>query len=435
MPKGDKDKSIRCSFCGKGQEEVERIIAGPGVYICDECIKVCTNIIENDLYEDSEITYENEAPTDLPKPEEIKEILDQYVIGQDVAKKTLAVAVYNHYKRINAEKNTDKDDVEIQKSNILLLGPTGCGKTLLASTLAKILNVPFAIADATTLTEAGYVGEDVENILLKLIQAADGDITKAEKGIIYIDEIDKITRKSENPSITRDVSGEGVQQALLKIVEGTIASVPPQGGRKHPQQEMLQIDTSNILFICGGAFEGLENIIKDRIGKKSMGFGADIQSKKDIDRYKVFEQILPQDLLKFGMIPEFIGRLPIIATLKELNREALIKITIEPKNALVKQYKKLLKMDDVELEFEQEALEAIVDKAIERKTGARGLRSIIEEIMRDIMFDIPSNEKIEKCIITKDTVLNNAGPRIIENPNKVKKVRSERIAVEQKETA
>ena len=435
MPKGDKDKSIRCSFCGKGQEEVERIIAGPGVYICDECIKVCTNIIENDLYEDSEITYENEAPTDLPKPEEIKEILDQYVIGQDVAKKTLAVAVYNHYKRINAEKNTDKDDVEIQKSNILLLGPTGCGKTLLAQTLARILKVPFAIADATTLTEAGYVGEDVENILLKLIQAADYDVEKAEKGIIYIDEIDKISRKSENPSITRDVSGEGVQQALLKIVEGTIASVPPQGGRKHPQQEMLQIDTSNILFICGGAFEGLENIIKDRIGKKSMGFGADIQSKKDIDRYKVFEQILPQDLLKFGMIPEFIGRLPIIATLKELNREALIKITTEPKNALVKQYKKLLKMDDVELEFEQEALEAIVDKAIERKTGARGLRSIIEEIMRDIMFDIPSNEKIEKCIITKDTVLNNAGPRIIENPNKVKKVRSERIAVEQKETA
>ena len=435
MPKGDKDKSIRCSFCGKGQDEVERIIAGPGVYICDECIKVCTNIIENDLYEDSEITYENEAPTDLPKPEEIKEILDQYVIGQDVAKKTLAVAVYNHYKRINAEKNTDKDDVEIQKSNILLLGPTGCGKTLLAQTLARILKVPFAIADATTLTEAGYVGEDVENILLKLIQAADYDVEKAEKGIIYIDEIDKISRKSENPSITRDVSGEGVQQALLKIVEGTIASVPPQGGRKHPQQEMLQIDTSNILFICGGAFEGLENIIKDRIGKKSMGFGADIQSKKDIDRYKVFEQILPQDLLKFGMIPEFIGRLPIIATLKELNREALIKITTEPKNALVKQYKKLLKMDDVELEFEQEALEAIVDKAIERKTGARGLRSIIEEIMRDIMFDIPSNEKIEKCIITKDTVLNNAGPRIIENPNKVKKVRSERIAVEQKETA
>lgn len=436
MPKGDKDKSIRCSFCGKTQEDVERIIAGPGVYICDECIKVCTNIIENDLYEDSEITYELESPADLPKPEEIKDILDQYVIGQDTAKKTLAVAVYNHYKRINAEKNVEKDDVEIQKSNILLLGPTGCGKTLLAQTLARILKVPFAIADATTLTEAGYVGEDVENILLKLIQAADYDVEKAEKGIIYIDEIDKITRKSENPSITRDVSGEGVQQALLKIVEGTIASVPPQGGRKHPQQELLQIDTSNILFICGGAFEGLENIIKDRMGKKSMGFGAEIQSKKDIDRYKVFEQILPQDLLKFGMIPEFIGRLPIIASLKELDKEALIKITTEPKNALVKQYKKLLQMDDVELVFEQEALEAIVDKAIERKTGARGLRSIIEDIMRDIMFDIPSNEKIEKCIITKDTVLNNVGPKIIENPNKIKRDRRERMTtVEQKETA
>ena len=441
MAKNDTPKGVKCSFCGKTQENVRKIVAGPGVYICNECIGLCNEIIENEYYEDENESYTLAGLEKIPSPREIKDILDQYVIGQDEAKKTLSVAVYNHYKRIaNEEEMMSKheksdDDVEIQKSNILLLGPTGCGKTLLASTLAKILNVPFAIADATTLTEAGYVGEDVENILLKLIQAADGDVEKAEKGIIYIDEIDKITRKSENPSITRDVSGEGVQQALLKIVEGTIASVPPQGGRKHPQQEMLQIDTSNILFICGGAFEGLENIIKDRIGKKSMGFGADIQSKKDIDRYKVFEQILPQDLLKFGMIPEFIGRLPIIATLKELNREALIKITTEPKNALVKQYKKLLKMDDVELEFEQEALEAIVDKAIERKTGARGLRSIIEEIMRDIMFDIPSNEKIEKCIITKDTVLNNAGPRIIENPNKVKKVRSERIAVEQKETA
>ena len=441
MAKSDTPKGVKCSFCGKPQDSVRKIVAGPGVYICNECIGLCNEIIESEYYDEDDDTYTLAGLEKIPSPREIKEILDQYVIGQDEAKKTLSVAVYNHYKRIaneeemEAKHEHDDNDVEIQKSNILLLGPTGCGKTLLASTLAKILNVPFAIADATTLTEAGYVGEDVENILLKLIQAADGDIEKAEKGIIYIDEIDKITRKSENPSITRDVSGEGVQQALLKIVEGTIASVPPQGGRKHPQQDMLQIDTSNILFICGGAFEGLENIIKDRIGKKSMGFGADIQSKKDIDRYQVFEQILPQDLLKFGMIPEFIGRLPIIATLKELNREALIKITTEPKNALVKQYKKLLEMDDVELEFEHEALEAIVDKAIERKTGARGLRSIIEDIMRDIMFDIPSNEKIEKCIITKDTVLNNAGPKIIENPNKTKKIKAPRMAAQQKETA
>jgi len=441
MAKSDTPKGVKCSFCGKTQESVKKIIAGPGVYICNECIGLCNEIIETEYYVDEEDTYTLAGLEKIPNPKEIKEILDQYVIGQEEAKKTLSVAVYNHYKRIANEEEIDskheenEDDVEIQKSNVLLLGPTGSGKTLLASTLAKILNVPFAIADATTLTEAGYVGEDVENILLKLIQAADGDIEKAEKGIIYIDEIDKITRKSENPSITRDVSGEGVQQALLKIVEGTIASVPPQGGRKHPQQELLQIDTSNILFICGGAFEGLENIIKDRIGKKSMGFGADIPSKKDVDKYKVFEQILPQDLLKFGIIPEFIGRLPIIATLKELDKEALIKITTEPKNALVKQYKKLLQMDDVELEFEREALEAIVDKAIERKTGARGLRSIIEEIMRDIMFDIPSNEKIEKCIITRETVVGNGASKIIENPNKIKKVKTERVAVETKETA
>ena len=426
MAKNNAPKSVRCSFCGKSQENVRKIVAGPGVYICDECVELCNSIIEAELYEDEKAGYSLNELNDIPSPKEIKAVLDDYVIGQEEAKKTLSVAVYNHYKRIAHEEVQNKDDVEIQKSNILLLGPTGCGKTLLARTLAKILDVPFAIADATTLTEAGYVGEDVENILLKLIQAADGDIQKAEKGIIYIDEIDKITRKSENPSITRDVSGEGVQQALLKIIEGTIASVPPQGGRKHPNQELIQINTENILIICGGAFEGLENIIKDRTGEKAIGFGTQIKSQKEINKYEIFQELLPQDLLKFGLIPEFIGRLPIVATLKDLDRNALIQILVEPKNSLVKQYQKLFEIDGVELVFEQEALEAIVDKAIERKTGARGLRSIIEERMRDIMFEIPSNPDIEKCIITKETILDNKGPELVIDENKNKEENSDK---------